>query len=125
MKNPQPLTNKCYYPRTEAVLLSMIMLVLTLSMYRYADFVTSFQNVTFANKSMVADMVLPASSNATRISLEKRPQVDSNKSEVTKTSNTSYLIPNKSEVTKASNMSYLIPNKSEVTKTSNNELPYS
>ena len=45
---------KCFCPRLEVIILSMILLVLTLSVYRYFDFVTSFHTVTFAGKQMAA-----------------------------------------------------------------------
>ena len=65
MKSVQQSTNKGFCPRLEAILLSMIVFVLTLSVYRYSDFVTSFQTVTFAVNLVGAKRSLHDNSNAT------------------------------------------------------------
>ena len=108
MKTLQQPMSKCSRPRTETLLLSMIILALVLSIYRYSAFVTSFQTVTFAtrivtsfqtvafanNRTVPATVVLHGYLNASG-SNEKRTKSDTNKTdEATNLAiqNTSYLI---------------------------------
>ena len=57
--------NKCFCPRLEVILLSLITFVLIISVHRYFDFVTSFQTVTFATNMVTAKISLHDHFNTT------------------------------------------------------------
>ena len=107
MKTLRQPMSKCSRPRTETFLLSMIILALVLSIYRYSAFVTTFQTVTFANRIVTSFQTVTFANNSVPATVvfhgylnaswsnEKRTKSDTNKTDEATNStiqNISYLI---------------------------------